>query len=308
MKKNFCFVLFFSFSFTLFCEGYRFSIEPFYGIKSGTLYEYAYSVLSNKSNYKLSQLEWHYKPAYLMGGTICSAFGPLEFSTTVLGLNHIRNGKLYDWDYENYDGKPTKFSEHRAELSSSLEASGNIAFRFNFDENFSVAPYAGLSYNHMQWDAYDGYTQYAQGNGYWNKDLPKNPIFGKVISYSNTMWYPSAGVKVQTSIFNFISIQAGFSAAPYIAANSTDQHWLRNLEFVDSMRQGYGFFGDIKIDVSFLRYHTISIFASGQTIQGVKGKSEMRQIGASGQGLENGRGGTANTNYSFGFSYKLTID
>ena len=308
MKKVFLIILLISILPALFCEGYRFSIEPFYGVRSGTLYEYSYYVQEGRADYKISQLEWHFRPAMLMGGTICSAYGPFEFSTTVLGMNHIQNGVLYDWDFENFDGKATKFSEHRAELSASLEASGNIAFRFNFDENFSLAPFAGINYNHMNWDAYDGYSQYAQGTGYWNENLPKTPVTGKVISYSNTMWYPTAGLQMQTSFFNFISIQAGFSASPYIYANSVDQHWRRDLEFVDTMRKGYGFFGDIKINVSFLKYHTFSFFASGQTIQNVKGKTELRQIGVNGQGLESGKGGTANTNYSFGFSYKLTID
>ena len=83
---------------------------------------------------------------------------------------------------------------------------------------------------------------------------------------------------------------------------------MRNLEIIDTMRRGYGFFGELKIDVSFLRYHTISIFANGQTIQNVKGKTEYRNIGDTGKGIPSGRGGAANTNYSFGFSYKLTID
>ena len=310
MKKLFSVFLLLSLCIVLFGEGYKFSIEPFYGIRSGTLYEYAYSVLSDGSDYKLSQLEWHFRPAHLMGGTITSDFGALEFSATVLGLNHITNGVLYDWDYENYDGKATKFSEHRAEITGSVEASGNVAFRLEFDENFSVAPFASINYNRMNWDAFDGYTQYAQGKDYWNKDLPKNMIDppSKVITYQNTMWYPSAGIQMRTSFYNFISLQAGFSAAPYIFANAVDYHWLRDIEFTDTLRKGYGFFGEVKVDVSFLRYHTISIFASGQTIQGVKGKTEVRQIGAGGDATGVGRGGTANTNYSFGFSYKLTID
>ena len=310
MKKLFTGFLILSFCTALFADGYKFSIEPFFGVRSGTLYEYAYSVLPNNSDYKLSQLEWHYNPAYLMGGTITSDFGALEFSTTVLGMNHIRNGVLYDWDYENYDGKPTKFSEHTAEITGSVEASGNLAFRFEFDEAFSVAPFASINYSQMRWDSYGGYTQYAPGKGYWNKDLPKDYIdpLAKCISYQNTMWYPAAGVQVRTNFLNFISLQAGFSAAPCIFSNSVDQHWMRNLEIIDTMRRGYGFFGELKIDVSFLRYHTISIFANGQTIQNVKGKTEYRNIGDTGKGIPSGRGGAANTNYSFGFSYKLTID
>ncbi|NLK46332.1 MAG: omptin family outer membrane protease [Treponema sp.] len=296
------------FYFSLFCVDYKFSIEPFFGIRNGTLYEYVYSVLPNGADYKLSQLEWNINPAYLMGGTICSDFGAIELSTTVLGLNRTTNGKLYDWDYENFDGKPTKFSEHTAELSNSLEASGNIAFRFEFSDNFSVAPFASINYSRMKFDAYNGYTQYATGSNYWNKDIPKQELTGKLISYSNTMWYPAAGFQIKTNIFNFISIQAGFSASPYIFANSVDQHWLRNVEFIDTMRKGYGLFGDLKIDVSFLRYHTISIFANSQTIQGVKGKSTQRGIDSNLPPLPNGKGGTANTNFTFGISYKLTID
>ena len=310
MKKLLSAVLVLTFSTILFGEGYKFSIEPFFGVRSGTLYEYSFYTFPDDSDYKISQLEWQFTSAQLMGGTICSSFGPLEFSTTVLGLNHITNGILHDWDYENFDGEPTKFSEHRAELVNSLEASGSFAFRFEFSEAFSLAPFAAINYNHMSWDSYGGYQQYPTGNGYWNKDLPKdyNDPTSRCISYQNTMWYPSAGMNVKTSVFNFISLQAGFSASPYILANSTDQHWNRNLEILDTMRRGYGFFGDVKLDVSFLRYHTISFFASSQMIQGVKGKTEYRNLDEGGKGIPAGRGGTANTNYSFGFSYKLTID
>ena len=309
MKKVFSIVLIVSFCTILFAEeGYKFSIEPFFGVRSGTLYEYAFYVQPDNTEYKISQLEWQFTAAQLMGGTICSSFGPLEFSTTVLGLNHITDGILHDWDYENFDGEPTKFSEHRAELLSSLEASGSLAFRFEFDEAFSIAPFAAINYNYMSWDSYDGYQQYAPGNGYWYKDMPKDFVTGRCISYQNTMWYPSAGMNVKTSVFNFISLQDGLSATPYVFANSKDQHWKRNLEFLDTMRRGYGFFGDVKINVTFLRYHTLSFFANSQMIQSVKGKSEYRNLDEGGQGILAGRGGTANTNYSFGFSYKLTID
>lgn len=310
MKKRLTAILFiiFSFQLELFCIDYKFSIEPFFGMKTGTLYEYALVRMSQTEDYKLSQLEWHINPAYLMGGTICSDFGALEFSTTVYGLNHITNGKMYDWDYENYDGKPTKFSAHPAELTNSLEASGNVAFRFEFDEAFSLAPFVNINYSHSSMTAHDGYYQYPTGNGYWNENLPTHDMQGRAVTYTNTMLYPSAGLQVRTNIWNCFGIQAGFSATPWVYATSVDKHWLRDLAITDKMYGGFGFFGDIKIDFSFKRYHTISFFASSETIQNVKGASTRNTIENAGTPVPNGRGGTAKTNYSFGFSYKLTID
>lgn len=310
MKKRFSAILLIiaSFQLELFCTDYKFSIEPFFGMKSGTLFEYSLVALSRTEDYKLSQLEWHIRPAYLMGGTICSDFGALEFSTTVYGLNHITNGILYDWDFENYDGKPTKFSAHPAELTSSLEASENIAFRFEFDENFSVAPFLNLNYSQMTLEAHDGYFQYPVEGEYWNENLPIHEMHGKTITYNSTMLYPSAGVQVRTNIWNCLGIQAGFSASPWIYANSVDKHWNRDLEITDKMYGGFAFSGDIKIDFSFHHYHTISFFASSEMIQNVKGAATTRSIENGGDNRPAGRGGIGKQNYSFGFSYKLTID
>ena len=67
MKKVFFIILLISILPILFCEGYRFSIEPFFGVRSGTVYEYAYYVQEGRADYKLSQLEWRFKPSMLMG-------------------------------------------------------------------------------------------------------------------------------------------------------------------------------------------------------------------------------------------------
>lgn len=287
---------------------YTFSMEPIVALKNGHLDENIYEKLSDDEEYKVSQLEWQMKPIWMFGGKLTSSLWNFSLSGSMIAGYSDETGVLKDTDYTMYDGKITMYSEHPITLKNNIEMTGTLAYTFRFAEDaFKIAPFASFTYSTIEWEARNGFFQYPTGgNSYWNENLPKTEYSGKVITFSQKMWYPSAGVNFGVNILSVVNLEANFSAAPYIWAKSKDIHHITNTEFQDNLKKGYGLFGDFKISYSFYDYHTISIFGSATMINDLKGTVKQGSSGSYTE-LNNTIAENVTSAYTVGISYKLTI-
>lgn len=316
VKPLLCVVVFIAFlALPLAAFDYRFSLEPFMAARNGVVHEYVFVPTPGNDEYKLSQLDWNLKPVWLFGGKFKSSFDAFNVSGKVIGGWNDKTGVMRDWDYEEYDGKVTKMSEHTLTLRRLMETSGALSYSFDVGDRLILEPFAGFTYSVVSWDATNGYRQYAveTGDVYWNENLPKIMMSGKAVSYAHRMWYPSAGVNIDLDVFSYknlfsIGIESSFSGAPYVWAEAIDNHWLTKTDYKDVMRRGYGIFGDFSINVSFYKYHTISLFANAALVQGLRGDALSRNTETnSGYGYLDAISGSDAQNYTFGISYKITI-
>lgn len=296
-------------------ESYTFAIEPFFGMRSGLINESLYVKYNDDDLYELSRLEWELKPLAIMGGRMTSSFANFFLSFQVIGGKKGKTGVMRDYDYENFDGKLTKFSESEAQITKYTEILGNASYEFFVGERFSVLPQAGFTYNTFAFDAIGGYYQYPQDvgdkKGYWSEDLPKKTMPAKpVVSYHQKMWYATAGLKMACNFEDIFSLEAGFSAAPHIWAEMLDEHHLREIEFEAKLKGGYGLFGDLRFTVALQKSHALSLFAGYSLVQNPTGSVYMRNLKENGTLTELVRqaSGTQHRSYTLGFSYKLTVE
>lgn len=312
MKKFFTiFAVFSIFSFCAAADDFLYTIEPFGAVRFGQINEYVFDYLPNKTRHKLSMLNWEIQPEKIFGGRISGAWNEWELRWMTLGGIEGKSGFMYDFDYENGDEKATKYSQSFNRLTKNTEVAGEVSYAFDFGNYFALSPFSGFNYKIHQFEAWDGYYQYAAGNDYWNENLPKKDFTGRVVSYRHEMWYPTVGMRIGGNIYDFISFESSLSAAPYVWGKTKDMHWLRDLEIDNSLKNGVGFFGDIKVSVSFLKRHSISVFASAENVQNLSGKTtytDIRKNTASTYDAQSGvQGGSSYNSYSIGISYKLSI-
>ena len=239
MKKFFLSLTIFSiFSFFSFADEFLYTIEPFGAVRFGQLNEYIFDYLENKSRHKLSMLNWEIQPEKIFGGRISGAYNEWELRWMALGGIEGKSGSLHDFDYENGDEQTTKYSIHTNKLTKNTEVAGEVSYAFDFGDSFELAPFSGFNYKLHQFEGWDGYLQYPEGKNYWNENIPKKYLTGRVISYKHEMWYPSIGVRLGGNIYDFIDFESSISAAPYVWGKSKDNHWLRDLEINNKLQNG----------------------------------------------------------------------
>ncbi len=312
MKKFFnIFAVLSIFSFCASADDFLYTIEPFGMIRFGQINEYVFDYLPDDTRHKLSMLNWELQPEKVFGGRISGAFNEWELRWMALGGIEGKSGLMYDFDYENGDDKATKYSQHPNKLTKNTEVAGEVSYAFDFGDYFAITPFSGFNYKMHQFEAWDGYTQYARGKNYWEETLPKDELYGRVVSYRHEMWYPTVGMRIGGNIYDFINFESSFSAAPYVWGKSKDRHWLRDLEINDNLKNGIGFFGDIKVSVSFLKRHSISVFASAENVQNLTGSTTYTNTKNNASTTYSAKdgvlGGSSYNAYSFGISYKLSI-
>jgi outer membrane protease len=227
----------------------RISLSAATGIAMGDAREYVYA-----SDRKLSELVWPLESARLLSFGAGVAFGPkiaLEGSFT-FGLSGP-SGTLSDSDFENVtitgSGARTKYSEHDARLTECSEAELGLARSFDLplrgpgsEARVSLVARAGFRYKHHSWIGTDGYRQYGEWNGAqydeWHADMPKVPMSGKVIEYSQTYFAPIAGLEARIPIGSRAAVAASIKGSPVVICEAKDLHVLTGKEYRDHLVGG----------------------------------------------------------------------
>lgn len=233
---------------------------------------YAYST----GDELLSKLVWPLKPL------VISSYG-LRFESGIgesrpyleLGfLNglYMRTGTIENFDWLGQPGVLTNYSAHDSYTERSFAADAQFGLANAIAESLSFASAIGVEYGSFLWTARDGYLEYPPGS---------EPVqaWGTGISYEQT-WlslYLYLGVRYESSRWGS---SLGVRVSPLSWTRGVDNHFMKALEFVDTMSGSFGAepLGEVSFVVSGSTVLTLSGSLKYQSP--ARGDTRIRAIAA----------------------------
>ena len=226
-KKVFLYILLslcscFTFSF----ERLDFTFESDVGLKNGRVDEIVY-----QDEKMISLLEWNVLLLPTINLKTNFTIKNFIFDCNCIFAIPTKLGNLKDYDFLSFETSGiTHFSRHDLIVDNDFSFNFDIGYNFLEANKFYLSSFLGFSYGNRKYTARDGYIEYTS----------KENLIGIVISYEQEIWYPF--IKFDFTFVPSDFIKLGFSASifPYILANTLDSHFLRQVQFYDIMRGGFG--------------------------------------------------------------------
>lgn len=184
----------------------------------------------------LSKLLWPLKPL------VISSYG-LRFEVGVgeawpylelgfLSGLYMKTGTIENFDWLGAPGTLTNYSAHDNYTERSFVADAQFGVGNSITENVTLSTAVGVEYMTFLWTARDGYLEYPPGS-------EPVRVWGTGISYEQT-WlslYVFLGFKYGNARWNS---SLGVRLSPLSWTRGVDNHFMRALEFVDSMVGSFG--------------------------------------------------------------------
>ncbi len=231
------------------------------GRESGKVLEKAYS----SGGSLISQLDWDIKPLYYAGTQIKIRLAQRLCLNGGLwsGIN-AKTGSMEDRDWSLY-GTETNYSKHDAYLDSARFMDVNAGYTFYHDD-ISLTPLVGYATMRLKWHARDGYLEYPPGSA------PES-VWGTVISYRQEYSFPYAGLHAGYRPWRPFSVSAALFLSSYVYCQAVDNHYRRNLDFYDTMRDGRYLFLHLRGGWDINAGLTLSLSLSYTAIYDLRGDS-----------------------------------
>ena len=208
------------------------------GVRTGITQELVY-----EGETRISQLDWIDRVAPIVGFTgqvvARNFFSRLGVSFAV----PIRSGEMENFDFLIADSTAAShYSWHEIYLDKDFTVGIEGGYEFRLG-NFHVTPSLGFRYHNRKWTASGGFLQYPV-IGPWTGDEPMVGLHGPVISYEQAIWFPFAALELGFNhVFprgSRIRLAASGNIYPHVWVEASDIHFLRNIQFYDSMSGGIG--------------------------------------------------------------------
>lgn len=201
------------------------------GIMSLQANEYVYS-----GNYTVSHLIWDTMAPVLRGSISIDVIDRLsvgaEGSIAALGRSYMED---YDWlagddTFANW----TDRSQHPdTRLDHYWTGAVSLGYEVVRAEDASVRLRAGLKYTDVKWNAYGGSYIYSVSG--FRDSAGSFPAGTPGISYQQQFPEVFVGVDGEQTYANNLRVGAMLRGGLTVQASATDDHWQRNLRFVDSL-------------------------------------------------------------------------
>jgi outer membrane protease len=308
---------------------YAFSISPTAGILWGRAEEILYK--DPDSDTRISQLLWDLKPLVYAGTDF--EFGPRNLwtksgFTAGLSLKYgfpLKTGIMEDRDWLSDDAYITNYSNHDAYANGVYMVDISTGFSWAFASRISLRVYGEFSYMYLSWTSQDGYIQYPKdGNGNylydgskpWDPDLPKDPVYGTGIIYTQNWLMFSPSLSFALKLTRYFSLEMFTAWTPFIYAVCIDDH-LMSLSNVDRYTRGQDYLtggSSLKEGIKFIFSPTegfeLGLSISCRFIDGPRGDSYERKMGINTGGdafLSVYQGGAGLMALDAGFLLKVTL-
>lgn len=287
-------------------------ISPERGFIFGQIREHVFDFEETES-YLMSRLDWDIDPMPFCGIKIgLDIFKHLEINADGRIGYTGRCGQMQDYDWTGIDKtKNTHYSWHENYLKNYSVFSAQIGLKFNLNKNSAIMPFFSAREEDFDFAGYNGYSQYASANHvkYWDKDLPKKAMSGKVISYRQTRLFENAGFAVLLSPNDKLafSYSTAFGFRSIIIGH--DFHYKREEEFQDVI-YGKGlcdFLFDLGLTYKIDKHNEVCIEMEIQDVPVSSGDTYQKKFDSdwiNGEIFQNG-GGASSTVFSFGVNYTL---
>jgi hypothetical protein len=252
----------------------RFTFSPASGVCTGKVEEYVF-----EGDKTISRLDWQQYAVPMIAASGSLSIYNAFFKATVLSALPIQCGIMEDYDFLNSDPAViSQYSHHDVYLDKRFDLSAETGYQFSISK-FSITPGTGITYRNHKWSARDGYLQYPVG-GAWTGNEEKEQVSGNSISYEQADILPFISLKAGYEITPVWEIMLTGSVYPYMIIYTLDSHYLRNKQFYDSMKGGFGFTAGGSI-----RYKSISLNITYEYLSAMNGTTASGIIGITDSGL-----------------------
>ena len=264
---------------------YSFSLSPLQGILYGHAEEIVYKYPAEDQY--LSELLWDLKPLVFIG--LGAELGPEDpfknngfiASTSLKYGLPLKTGIMEDRDWlnSNYEYL-TNYSRHEAYSRNAILMDLSAGYSWRLADYLAFSMVLEFSYMYFSWYAQDGYLQYPKdhlGNYLydqaWNRNLPKDAIYGKCIQYNQNWFILSHGISLKGRINSYFSLEGNFNYSPLVYAAARDDHLLSKTIFWDYCSFGHYFSLGGKIFFKPYEKLDLSVSVLYTTVAGRRGTS-----------------------------------
>jgi len=227
----------------------------------------------SEGNHKASELTWNIDSLFMVniGASMVVAD---RFEANVMGWFKAfdGDGTMDDYDWQNVGGDWTDWSHHEdTDVTDGFFLDLNVAYSFVKTYNFALKAIGGYKHDKLGWEASGGDYIYS-ANGF--RDYSGSFADGELaISYEQTMdsLYFGLGMEIETGAF---SLSGRFIYAPWVSAEATDVHYMRNIVIEDDFDEGDMIGFDITAAYDFTEKFGMKLGYSYQDYDTVQGDSE----------------------------------
>ncbi|MDR1956502.1 MAG: omptin family outer membrane protease [Treponema sp.] len=264
---------------------YTLSVAALEGFLYGQGEEIVYKDADTDTYY--SQLLWDMKPLWYAGASLdFSRSNPLEglgfFSTLTLKFGiPTQTGTMEDRDWLADNGALTNFSSHANYTQGALLLNLSRGISVPLAARVVLKLYWSLSYMAFSWASQDGFLQYAEKKSDgtyepWDESLPKTPIYGPAIAYSQRWLIIAPGLAVQVPLSPGFIVAASFQISPFIWCCDQDDHFSRSIQFIDQTAGGIFLEPQVAVTVVPLPNLNLSLYGAYRYISGSRGDTEAK--------------------------------
>ncbi|MDR0322265.1 MAG: omptin family outer membrane protease [Treponema sp.] len=283
MYKFLTFLLLFLFLCGIQAQSYCLEVDFSFdiGLKGGTTQESVY-----EDETCISRSDWMDKAVPFTNFSGMFRTNNFLFKLNLTLAAPLISGEMEDYDFLIPDNEnPSRYAWHTAYLDKDFSCGAEIGYEFLFNYWY-ITPKIGFQYRSLKWTASDGYLQYP-ATGQWTGDEQKVYVIGSVASYEQAIWFPyaavEAGIHYTFPYEGKLQIAVGVGVYPYMWAETNDTHFLRNLQFNNSLSGGLGL--NYELTVSFFPEHTngigFIIRYKNENILNMKGSATSNETGIS---------------------------
>jgi outer membrane protease len=269
---------------------YSFSLSTSFGILYGQSKEIVYKYGGDDDTY-LSELRWDLKPLYYFGAALdFDRTDPWEKWGFFAGVSFkyglpYKTGVMEDRDWKANSGDfLTHYSRHDAHSRDARLSDASLGLSFPFFGVLLLKTGIGFSYMYFSWSARDGFTQYspASGGDYlpWNSGLPKTPVSGTGIVYSQYWLIFSPVLAAELKLSSRFFLDFSVAPTPIVFCAATDDHLLTKAQYKDYPRRGLALRGGMGFAFVPKEKFEIRLDCGFRYVSDVRGESYIKETGA----------------------------
>ena len=234
-------------------QPFSLSVEPIFGMKWGQVDEYVYEKDSEGIYQKESELNWHIKNMFKVGGQIDGGFkklkGKIHFSALIPG----ECGIMEDSDWMDLNDVKTTYSKSENKITQAFDFSIELRYEFQPIKKIKIAPVLGFEYKTISFEARNGYGWYGNVvSPHVSWDDPNAVYYSKGslcgIDYHRDVKQFLLGYYFEFKPIEKIRMYESFFVCPYAYTASYDTHYRNSEETIgtDYADEVYFFFKRFK--------------------------------------------------------------
>ena len=247
----------------------KFSLGLGGGYLTGKSKEYVF--VPEYGNHKLSQLNWDISSLYMLGVNSALEIGSrfvLKFDGWFKATDGQGSMDDYDWYYIGYDY--SHFSQSPdTDVTDGSMIDINVGYNFLRSQKAFLTGIIGYKRDNFGWTAKGGYYNYYYG--YYTGSLPDDQ---PVVSYEQTMESIYGGIGFHADITATFSLAGRFIYSPFVQAETTDHHHLRNMVVYDEFEDGNLWAVDITGSYNFSKFMFFELGFRYESYEEMQGDGE----------------------------------